>query len=272
MRPWILAETNYAHTKQNSYEVAVLPLGATEPHNLHLPHSTDTLEATTIGEHVCEAAHQQGAKVVLLPTVPYGTETNMQAMPLAMNLDPSTLYQVVSDLVESLVNNGIYKILLINSHGGNEMKPLLRELCGRTDAHLFLCNWFQMVKDQAAEIFEHEEDHAGEIETSLGLAYFPDLVARHEDGSLTADDGQTRPFRFQALQEGWVSITRPWHLLTTNTGSGNPHAASAEKGQQVMQLMVDRLSKFLVELSASPLDETFPFSLSDGVDQGDGQN
>ena len=269
MRPWILAETNYAHTKQNSYEVAVLPLGATEPHNLHLPHSTDTLEATTIGEHVCEAAHQQGAKVVLLPTVPYGTETNMQAMPLAMNLDPSTLYQVVSDLVESLVNNGIYKILLINSHGGNEMKPLLRELCGRTDAHLFLCNWFQMVEDLNAQVFEHEEDHAGEMETSLGLAYFPDLVVHNEDGSLRADAGATRPFRFDALEKGWIDITRPWHLLTTNTGAGNPHEASAEKGEHLMATLVERLGTFLVELSASPLDDTFPFALADGVDQED---
>jgi len=61
MRPWILAETNYAYTKQHDYEVAVLPLGATEPHNLHLPYATDLLEGTVIGEHVCEAAHQQGA-------------------------------------------------------------------------------------------------------------------------------------------------------------------------------------------------------------------
>ena len=66
MRPWILAETNYAYTRQHDYEVAVLPLGATEPHNLHLPYATDLLEGTVIGEHVCEAAHQQGARVVLL--------------------------------------------------------------------------------------------------------------------------------------------------------------------------------------------------------------
>ncbi|MFP6669970.1 MAG: creatininase family protein, partial [Pirellulaceae bacterium] len=161
------------------------------------------------------------------------------------------------------------KIVLLNSHGGNEMKPLLRELCDKTPAHLFLCNWYQMVRDQYDEIFENREDHAGEMETSLALAYFPELVARHEDGSLTADDGKTRPFRFRALTEGWVSITRPWHLLTTNSGSGNPHAASAAKGEQLMQLMVDRLSQFLVELSASPLDDTFPFSLADGVDQDD---
>lgn len=261
MRPWKLSETNYGDVKQRHFEVAVLPLGATEPHNLHLPYGTDTLEADAIGEHVCEEAHRRGAKVILLPTIPYGTETNMRELPLAMNLNPSTLFAVVTDLVESLVQSGIHKVVLLNSHGGNEMKPLLRELYGKTNAHLFLCNWFgPTVRDKYAEIFDKPEDHAGEMETSLALAYFPELVAMGEGESLAADAGATRPLRFEALREGWVSLTRPWHLLTTNSGSGNPHAASAEKGRQVMKLIVQRLAAFLVELSDAEIDETFPFA------------
>ena len=177
MRPWILAETNYAHVKDNPYEVAVLPLGATEPHNLHLPYGTDILEGTIVGERICQAAHEKGARVVLLPTIPYGTETNMHAFPLAMNLDPSTLNQVVTDLVESLVGSNIRKIVLLNSHGGNEMKPLLRELCNKTEARLFLCNWYNTLADVYHEIFSEKEDHAGEMETSFGLAFFPELEA-----------------------------------------------------------------------------------------------
>jgi creatinine amidohydrolase len=72
------------------------------------------------------------------------------------------------------------------------------------------------------------------METSFGLAFFPELVARNEDGSLAADDGETRESRFEAINRGWISMTRPWHLLTTNSGSGNPHAASKEKGEQLM--------------------------------------
>ena len=100
MRPWILRENNYAHVKQQDYEVAVLPLGATEPQNLHLPYGADILEADWVGEKICAEAHRQGAKVVLLPTIPYGTETNLQAFPFAMNLNPSTLNAVVTDLIE----------------------------------------------------------------------------------------------------------------------------------------------------------------------------
>ncbi len=258
-RPWKLAEANYAYVKEHSPEVAVLPLGATEPHNLHLPYGTDSYEADAIGEQICAAAHERGAKVVLLPTIPYGTETNQMAFPLAMNVYPSTLAAMIGDLVASLVQHGVHKIVLLNSHGGNDFKPLLRELYGKSPARLFLCNWYTAVADLSRQIFAHQDDHAGEAETSLALAYFPDLVARAADGSLLADDGAVNATRFDAVNRGWVSITRPWHLLTTNSGAGNPHAATAEKGRQLMQGIVDRLAGFLVELSATKLDERFPF-------------
>ena len=106
---------------------------------------------------------------------------------------------------------------------------------------------------------EDDEDHAGEMETSFGLQYFPHLVAKNEDGTLAADQGARTPLRLEALREGWVSITRPWHLLTTNSGSGYPHAATAEKGERLMQLLVERLGKFLVDLSSEEIDERFPF-------------
>jgi creatinine amidohydrolase len=61
------------------------------------------------------------------------------------------------------------------------------------------------------------------------------------------------------VDRGWISITRPWHLLTTNTGSGNPHAATAEKGVRLMEVIVERLSGFLTELAAAKIDDRFPF-------------
>ena len=259
MRPWNLAEVNYGMVKDLHYEVAVLLFGATEPHNLHLPYATDSLEAVLVGEKICEAAHARGAKVVLLPTIPYGTQTNQMGFPLSMNLNPSTLLAVATDLVDSLAHHGIRKIVLLNSHGGNDLKFVLRELFDRSAAKLFLCNWYQTFNDVYHQIFEARDDHAGEMETSLAMAYFPELIGRRPDGSLTADEGQTARSRFDAVNRGWVTITRPWHLLTTNAGSGNPHAATAEKGRRLIDVVVDRLAGFLVELSQSPLDDRFPY-------------
>ena len=258
IRPWLLAETNYGSVKGMDFQVAVLPLGATEPHNLHLPYGTDVFEASILGEKICESAHERGAKVILLPTIPFGVQTNMRRLPLAINVNPSTLNLFVTDIVRSLRGSGIEKILLLNSHGGNDFKPLLRELAGE-GIQLFLCDWFRILGDVYHTIFEQPEDHAGEMETSFALAYFPELVQRNASGGLSADEGNIRRTRFEAINEGWVSITRPWHLLTTNCGSGNPHAATAEKGRRSMEILVERLAGFLVELSESPIDERFPF-------------
>jgi creatinine amidohydrolase len=259
MRPWKLAEINYGVVRQQDYEVAVLPLGATEPHNLHLPYGTDCFEAELIGDKICEAAWNRGAKVVLLPTIPYGTETNLMQFPMTMNLNPATLAIVLGDLVASLTRHGIQKIVLLNSHGGNDLKPVLRELYDQTPSRLFLCNWYMAFKDVYNEIFTAADDHAGEVETSLMLAYHPELVAHNGDGRLAADEGHAALSRFEAVNRGWVSITRPWHLLTSNSGCGNPHAAAADKGRQLIDLLVERLAGFLAELSASPLDERFPY-------------
>lgn len=261
MREWILAEVNYGAVKQRGYDVAVLPMGATEPHNLHLPYGTDTFEAEEIAGQACAAAFARGARVVKLPAIPYGTETNLMAFPLAMNLNPSTLALVITDLVESLARHGIRKLLILNSHGGNDFKPLLRELQGRTPVHLFLCDWFRgLSSDVQAQVFEAAGDHAGEMETAFGLACFPELVARDpQTGQLAADAGATRETRFEAINRGWISITRPWHLLTTNTGSGNPHPATAEKGRALLEAVVARLADFLVELAQAEIDDQFPY-------------
>ncbi len=256
MREWILAEQNHAFCREQRWDVAVLPFGATEPHNLHMPYGTDNYEVEAIGQRACERAYQAGAKVVLLPTIPYGVNTNHLRVPgaLACSLTPTTLLHLVTDLVDSLERQGVRKLVLLNGHGGNELKPLMRELHHRTRVFLCLCDWYRMATDLYPQIFKEPGEHADEVETSLGLAFFPDLVQFE-----LADEGKARPSRLEAINRGWVSITRPWHLVSENTGLGNPLAASAEKGRRLMEILVERLAGFLTELAAAPLDDTFPY-------------
>lgn len=255
MRSWNLSETNYGAIRDAApFEVAILPFGATEPHNLHLPYGTDIYEADIIADRSCEAAHAQGARVVRLPTIPYGTETNQMHFPLAMNLNPTTLAAVIRDIVHSLDRHGVRKCVLLNSHGGNDFKWVLRELHETTRVHLFLCNWYKVPIDRQKEIFDDPGDHAGELETSMILAHHPDLVRMEQ-----ADAGTMAKTRFDAVNRGWVEITRPWHLFTTNSGAGDPRPATAEKGHALTELVVERIARFLVELSASKLDDSFPY-------------
>jgi creatinine amidohydrolase len=256
MREWILAEQNHAFVRSQPWEVAVLPFGATEPHNLHMPYGTDNFQVDAIAQRVCESAYRAGARVVLLPTIPYGVNTNHLKVPgaLACSVTPTTLLHILTDLVDSLERQGVRKLVLLNGHGGNELKPLMRELHHRTEVFLCLCDWYRVAADLYPKLFKEPGEHADEIETSLGLAFFPDLLQME-----LADEGAARPCRFEAVNRGWVSITRPWHLVTTNTGLGNPAAATAEKGRRLMEVLVERLSRFLVDVAAAPMGPEFPY-------------
>jgi creatinine amidohydrolase len=256
MNEWVLAEQTHAFVRSQKWEVAVLPFGATEPHNLHMPYGTDTLQVETLARQACEQAYAAGARVLLLPAVPFGVNTNYFKVPgaLACSLTPTTLLRILTDIADSMERQGVRKLVLLNGHGGNELKPFLRELHHRTGVFLCLCDWYRMAADLYPKLFQQPGEHADEVETSLGLAFFPEFV-RPE----LADAGAARPTRFEAINRGWVSITRPWHLATTNTGLGNPAAATAEKGQALMTALAERLGQFLVQLAAAPLDDNFPY-------------
>src|SRR5436309_10461685 len=105
MRPWVLSELNYGHVKSHPpIEAAVLPFGATEPHNLHMPYGTDTFQVDVLGRRACAKAYATGARVLLLPPMPYGVNTNYFRVPgaLACSVTPTTLLAFIADLTESM--------------------------------------------------------------------------------------------------------------------------------------------------------------------------
>src|SRR5438270_5072516 len=256
MSTFILADMLHGDVRARPWDVAVLPFGATEPHNLHMPYGTDTFQVQEIGRRACEYATKAGARVVLLPALPFGVNTNHLKVPgaLACSLTPTTLLAILTDLTDALSRQGVKKLLLLNGHGGNELKPLTRQLHHRSDVFLCVCDWFRVAADVYKDIFEKPGEHADEVETSLGPAFFPHLVKPE-----LADAGATKPTRFEAVNRGWVSVTRPWHLVSTNTGAGDPRAATAEKGRRLMEILTERIGTFLVELAAAEKDEAFPY-------------
>jgi len=260
MDHFVLAELSHADIRAKRWEVAVMPFGATEPHNLHMPYGTDTFQVEIVGRQACRWAVERGANVLLLPPLPFGVNTNHLRIPggVTLSLNPSTLLRIVADLVESLEQQGIFKLVLLNGHGGNELKPMLRELHHRTKVFVCLCDWFRVAADQYRSLFTHQGEHADEMETSMGLAFFPGLL-----NPAAAGRGEPRLTRFEAINRGWVSITRPWHLLTEDTGVGDPREATAEKGRRLMAIVEERLGQFLVELAGTPLDATFPYPSKD---------
>ncbi len=254
-RVWCLSEITLLQVRNMGCpEVAVLPIGACEPHGLHLPYGADTYEAVAIAERACALAYERGAKVLLLPPIPYGVDSNLLAFPMTIHVRQETLNQIVRDIVASLEHHGVFKLVILNGHGGNDFVAGVRDLYGQTKVWVFLVNWWQVGKDKAEEIFDEVGDHAGEMETSVCLALVPQLVRLEE-----ADEGKVRPFRIEALNQGWVWTPRPWERLTTNSGHGNPHKATREKGERYLQVVIERIADFLVSLAQTPIDSWFPF-------------
>src|SRR5438876_2806837 len=183
----VLAEQTHAFIRSQHWEVAVLPFGATEPHNLHMPYGTDNFQVEAMGQRACEKAYGAGAKVLLLPTISFGVNTNHLQVPggLALSVTPTTLLALLTDLVDSLERQGVRKLVLLNGHGGNELKPLTRELHHRTKVFLCVCDWFRMARDVYGETFRAPGEHADGGGTSLGLAYVRELprLGRAGDGA-----------------------------------------------------------------------------------------
>lgn len=254
IREWKLDETNLGRAGQIPYEVAVLPIGATEAHNLHLPYGTDTFQVQAIAEQACERAWQQGHRVMLLPVLPVSVNENTLGFPWTLSLRPTTVLTVLRDIVRSLEQHGLLKLLVLNGHGGNELKPFLRELFMETEVRIVLVNWWEVDPDGRAAIFDHPGEHGDEMETSLMLHLRPELVEPER-----ADEGSVRAPRFTGMREGWAWIARPWDVLTTNSGVGNPAAASAEKGEQFLKRVVSKIAGLLGEMAGTPLDHWYPY-------------
>jgi creatinine amidohydrolase len=250
---WDLTATNMHRILQRSYEVAVLPMAAIEPHNRHLPQGQDYLHTTHIARRCCELAWEKCQSVICLPGLPYGVDCNLMDFPLAIHVSQATLDAMVREIIVSLKKHGIGKILILNGHGGNEFVGLIRQIQCDLQVHVFLCDWWKVGLDRYGEIFETMDDHAGEFETSVAMALYPHLV---EPG--VAGDGKTRPFRFEALEKGWVRTSRNFSKLNDHCASGDPRRAAAEKGEKYLEIVCERISTFLVELAQAPKDDKFP--------------
>jgi len=249
-RPYILAESTWKTVDGTPYAAAVLPWGATEAHNYHLPYATDTIQCDHIAARAAERAWSRGAKVVVLPTVPFGVNTTQLDIKLCLNMNPSTQAALLRDLVMALDGQGIHKLLILNGHGGNDFRQMIRELQPSTRVFLSAINWWSCV--DVKQFVEEAGDHAGEAETAAMMHLVPDLVAINEAGP-----GRARPSRLTGVREGWAWAPRRWTQVTADTGIGNPAKATSAKGAAYVEAAAERIASFLVELAALDLDNLY---------------
>lgn len=229
----------------------MLPWGATEAHNYHLPYGTDNVQCDRLAAEAARIAWERGAKVIVLPTVPFGVNTGQLDIPLTLNMNPSTQRAVLNDIVESLEGYGVRKLVLFNGHGGNDFRQMVREASPRTSVFLCTIDWWKVV--DAGAFFERTGDHAGELETSVMMHVAPELVRPLAE----AGSGAAKRSRLEGMREGWAWSPRPWTRVTSDTGVGDPSRASAEKGARYVEAVVAKIGEFLAELASADLEKLY---------------
>ena len=167
-------------------------------------------------------------------------------------MNPSTQMAIIKDILTVLDRQGIQKFLILNSHGGNDFKTILREL-GLSFPNMLLssCNWFQAMDKSL--YFEEEGDHADEMETSIMMHIQPDLVLPLE----TAGLGKEKKNNIKAFQEKWAWTERKWSQVTADTGIGNPKKATAEKGRAFFEDVTVKLADLMIDLSQVPKNKLY---------------
>ena len=252
IRPYILAESNWKAVKNTMFDVAVLPWGATEAHNYHLPYGTDIYEADGIAAEAARKAHERGAKITVLPTIPFGVNTGQTNITLDINLYPSTQLKILDNIIEVLNRQGIRKLIVFNSHGGNDFKNMLREL-GVKYPKMFLCqiHWFKALDKSI--YFEEGGDHADEMETSIVMHFRPELVLPMD----MAGDGAEIKSKITEFGEGWAWTERPWSKISKDTGVGDPRKASAAKGKRFVDDVSDKIGNFFVKVAKAKTEELY---------------
>lgn len=240
-----LCVTNYGKVKDIHYDLAVIPWGATEPHNQHLPYLTDCILSHDIAVEAANAALKiSNIHCMVLPPVFAGSQNPGQRdLAFCIHYRYETQKAILADIVASLYHQGLRKLVIVNGHGGNSFKNMIRDLAvDYPDLLIATTEWFTIIPP--SNYFEEKDDHAGELESSVMMYFHPELVNLAEAG-----EGKSSPFAMEALNEKIAWIPRHWTKVTSDTGIGDPRKATAEKGERYAKAVVEKLSKLFIQLS-----------------------
>ncbi len=245
-----LSISSLSDTRDRHYDLAILPWGATEPHNMHLPYLTDTILSHDVSIDAATLAKSKGVNAIVLPGITLGSQNpGQRELPFCIHAKYSTQYAILCDIVDSLSTQGVTRLLIINGHGGNIFKNMIRDLSvDKPEFIIATTEWYTFVNPK--DYFEEPGDHAGDLETSVMLHYHEDLV----DMS-TAGSGEYKSFAMDCLKRGKIWTPRNWQKITKDTGIGDPRTATKEKGANYVSAVVTELSDIICEFATKKLYE-----------------
>ncbi|QDU84194.1 Creatinine amidohydrolase [Planctomycetes bacterium Pla163] len=219
--------------------ICLLPTGATEPHGPHLPLDVDVVISSAQAEAAARRLVAAGVPALVLPPLSYGVTFFTEGFEGRVSLRPGTLWSMIDDIVKSLEEQGVRRICMTNAHLEPEQVKVLRGVVldhgaiTKNKAHLILADQLRRrwTSTLGAE-FATGECHAGDYETSIVLATDPDRVRTDVMAAL--------PGREVGLVAGIQSGVKSFRELGADQAyCGEPAAASAEKGREILEQLAE---------------------------------
>jgi creatinine amidohydrolase len=229
--------------------VVLLPIGSTEPHGPHLPLDTDVTIAVAQTRAAAEALEREGVRTLVLPALPYGVTYYTDGFEGRVTLRTGTLWHVLDDVVESLEEQGVRRIVFSNGHLEPAHVQVLRGVAldhaartGEKAQVLFPDVTRRRWAETLGEEFRSGDCHAGRYETSIVLAADP--------ASVRAERADLAPVAIGLLAKMKDGVRSFADAGADAAYCGDPAAASAEEGRE----LVGALARVLVE----SVRETWP--------------
>ena len=217
--------------RERAAQVAVLPVGSFEQHGDHLPLVTDALVAQLIAGTIADVYN-----LFLLPLLTISCSHEHAGFAGTVSLSARTLQVVIEDIRGSLRQSGVHKLVLANGHGGNYVLSNIVQEANVSGPNVTLfptrTDWDTARHNADLETSTHDDMHAGELEVSLLLHAWPDLVGADYK---RADHVAERPLLLVRGVAGYAD-TRV---------IGRPSLGSAEKGQAVLESLTTSFVRHL---------------------------
>ena len=236
--------------------IAVLPVAAVEQHGPHLPVGVDVVIQQGYLDLVMDRLPAD-LPVLVLPIQTVGVSTEHGAFPGGLSLSPETALAAWREIGASVARTGCRKLVIVNSHGGNSalVDILAQDLRARYEMLAVRAAWSRFGAPDG--LFSAQERahgiHGGDIETSLMLAFAPDLVDMRRAGKFTpATVGFEKEFTWlrsdRPLGFGWMAQD-----LSDNGAMGDASAATAEKGEALADYGATAFIELLRDVEAFDL-------------------
>jgi creatinine amidohydrolase len=238
---YLIEEMNAVQVRKtiNEKTLVILVLGACENHGDHMPFGSDFIFPTEVAKRVATKM----SNVIVLPTIPYGVSLHHDKFQMTMSINPETMVNIISDLLTSLIQNKIRRVLIINGHDGNiaPIEIAARSIKNKYSEMTIACleSWWILVGQIRKDLFEVWDGlgHGGEAETSAVLAVRPDLV-----------DLESAPKDVIPKLPENIRIFWKFDELTSTGATGSPKKANIRKGQEIVQIIEDILLSFIKEM------------------------